>query len=132
MCKCIRGSKQAFTMIETIFVIVIIGILAATAIPKLVATRDDANAVKIVNALSVCINDAGNEYIRTGSFHGFTHGVNATVSCQFASECFDFLEDDDNGTLSVDGNTSADSKACQLAKDIASKNVLSTIHNFYF
>ena len=34
--------KSAFTMIELVFVIVVLGILAAVAIPKLVATRDDA------------------------------------------------------------------------------------------
>ncbi|KIM13366.1 MAG: hypothetical protein KU38_01565 [Sulfurovum sp. FS08-3] len=33
---------QAFTMIELVFAIVIIGILAAVAVPKLAATRDDA------------------------------------------------------------------------------------------
>ena len=34
--------RTAFTMIELVFVIVILGILAAIAIPKLAATRDDA------------------------------------------------------------------------------------------
>ena len=34
--------KKAFTMVELIFVIVIIGILSAIAIPKFAATRDDA------------------------------------------------------------------------------------------
>ena len=34
--------KKAFTMIELVFVIVVIGILSAIAIPKFAATRDDA------------------------------------------------------------------------------------------
>lgn len=34
--------KKAFTMLELIFVIVVIGILSAIAIPKFAATRDDA------------------------------------------------------------------------------------------
>jgi general secretion pathway protein G len=133
MYKVTHNLNQAFTMIETIFVIVIIGILAAVAIPKLAATRDDANAVKIANAVSVCINDAGDEYIRTGSFHGFTQkDANLTVSCRFASKCFEFVEDDDNGSLSVDANTSQDSRACKSAQDIASRNLLSSVHSFYF
>lgn len=40
------SSKKAFTMIELIFVIVVIGILSAIAIPKLAATRDDAQITK--------------------------------------------------------------------------------------
>ena len=36
------SSKKAFTVIELIFVIVVIGILAAIAVPKFAATRDDA------------------------------------------------------------------------------------------
>ena len=38
---------KAFTMIELIFMIVILGILAAVAIPRLAATRDDAEIVKV-------------------------------------------------------------------------------------
>lgn len=38
--------KNAFTMIELVFVIVILGILAAIAIPKFAATRTDAEITK--------------------------------------------------------------------------------------
>ena len=38
--------KKAFTMIELIFIIVIIGILASVAVPKFAATRDDAEITK--------------------------------------------------------------------------------------
>ena len=40
------SSKKAFTMVELVFVIVIIGILAAIAVPKFAATRDDAIITK--------------------------------------------------------------------------------------
>jgi len=38
--------KKAFTMVELIFIIVIIGILASFALPRLSATRDDALVAK--------------------------------------------------------------------------------------
>ena len=46
------SSKKAFTMIELIFVIVVIGILSAIAIPRLAATRDDAKITRALATLS--------------------------------------------------------------------------------
>lgn len=42
----IYQNRKAFTMLELTFVIVIIGILSAIAIPKFAATRDDALVTK--------------------------------------------------------------------------------------
>ncbi|ASM39887.1 prepilin-type N-terminal cleavage/methylation domain-containing protein [Campylobacter sp. RM12327] len=60
--------KKGFTMIELIFVIVILGILAAVAIPRLSATRDDAEAVKAATNLSTIISDLGAYYTSQGAF----------------------------------------------------------------
>ncbi|MFL1706137.1 type II secretion system protein [Campylobacter sp. MOP7] len=55
-------------MIELIFVIVILGILAAVAIPRLSATRDDAEIAKIATNLSTLISDIGGYYTSQGNF----------------------------------------------------------------
>jgi len=55
-------SRNAFTLIELIFVIVIISILAIVAIPMLQVTRDDAKISVSLNEVSQLINDMSTYY----------------------------------------------------------------------
>lgn len=58
--------KRAFTMIELIFVIVLIGILASIAIPKLAATRDDADSAICALEVAQLTREISNNYTVVG------------------------------------------------------------------
>ena len=53
--------KRAFTMIELIFVIVVIGILASIAIPRFAATRDDAEITKAIATIGAIKSSVATE-----------------------------------------------------------------------
>ncbi|MCI7464104.1 MAG: type II secretion system GspH family protein [Campylobacter sp.] len=61
--------KKGFTMIELIFVIVILGILASVAIPRLAATREDAEISAAVANLRTLVSDVSAYYVAKGSFN---------------------------------------------------------------
>ena len=60
--------KKGFTMIELIFVIVILGILASVAIPRLAATREDAEISATVANLRTLVSDVTAYYTAKGEF----------------------------------------------------------------
>ena len=69
--------RDGFTMIELIFVIVIIGILASVAIPKLAATRDDAKQSALMANTRICIDDLVGGYKGQGN----TITINSDLAC---------------------------------------------------
>lgn len=60
--------RKAFTMIELIFVIVILGVLAAIAMPRLAATRDDAAIARAATDFNTIIQDVAAYRISQNSF----------------------------------------------------------------
>lgn len=54
-------TRKAFTMIELVFVIVVIGVLSSIAIPKFAATRDSAIYTKMTATLAAVRNSLATE-----------------------------------------------------------------------
>ena len=90
--------KKGFTMIELIFVIVILGVLASVAIPRLAATRDDAEVAKAATNLTTAVSDITAYYTAKGNFKGSNSTTLVT---------FDKLTNalDKEGKLNVKGKT---------------------------
>ena len=92
--------RKAFTMIELVFVIVVIGILAAIAVPKLAATRDDAVITKaktVVSAVRSSVNTERQKRILRGDFTAITQ-----LNYNNSSAAFDkFNPDKDGNSASV-------------------------------
>ena len=65
--------KNAFTLIEVVFIILIIGILAMVAIPRLSATYDDAKVSVALNDIGTLINDLSTYYT---SFDTYSPNLN--------------------------------------------------------
>ncbi len=99
--------RNAFSVIELIFVIVILGILAAVAIPKLAATRDDAVVTALIADVKTCVNDAIAAYKGQGSAPDLT-AIPACVAANANGATItingDFVNVVNSGLSTLDGD----------------------------
>ncbi len=128
-------------MIELIFVIVILGILAAVAIPKLAATRDDAKIAKGATEVAQLVSDFGSYYTAQGEFNdsvavmtnvkttadtpaafSYTNGAGT------AEDCVDFNVSTTDGNLTV-ASANGTSAVCKGIVGALGTKILKT-HSF--
>ena len=134
--------RAGFTMIELIFVIVIIGVLAAIAMNKLSATRDDAKITKAIANLKTCVGDMAARYTAQGKL--VTADINASNACKVTNTENCFAVDTNSSTtndtaikVTYVGSSTTPGTWCPLAaQDATAKDLaLDTgtkvkVHNF--
>jgi len=87
-----KSNKKAFTMIELIFVIVVIGILSAIAIPRFSATRDDAVITKAITTVASVRNAIATERQKRILRGDFTPIGDLSASNTAGDPIFDFFD----------------------------------------
>ncbi|MDY0121115.1 MAG: type II secretion system protein [Sulfurimonas sp.] len=87
--------KKAFTIIELIFVIVILGILAAVAVPKLSATRNDAIVSTEVMGASQLLKNLGTQWATKENWTEYS-----VLDANKIAKCFTFSATSD-GNVTV-------------------------------
>ena len=93
-------NRKAFTMIELVFVIVVIGILSAIAIPKFAATRDDATITKArttVASIRSALSTERQKRILRGKFDALTALDDGTANAT-SDEIFNYYDGNTTGS----------------------------------
>ena len=118
--------KGAFTVIELIFTIIIIALLASVSIPRFQATKDDAATATILTQLADCITYAGTYYTARGIV-----SLDAP-DCDASKKCFDIdIKDDPHeGKIVVKSGSGVvnakdkDKEYCKMAYKLSEKKSL--------
>lgn len=82
-----QSQQSAFTLIELLLVVVILGILAAVAIPQFADSSEEARASSLQSNLAVLRNSV--EYYRTnhaGKYPGYPSGGGAPTAAEVANQ----------------------------------------------
>ncbi len=91
--------RKAFTLVEMVFVVAVIGILMAVAIPKFSATRDDASVTRAKNTLASlrsALTQEAQKRMMEGNYTQISN-LGGTINSN-DSVIFDYFDGDSNNS----------------------------------
>ena len=104
--------RPGWTVIELIFIIIIIGLLAGIAIGKLAVTRDDAKLSVTVANMNICIQDAYNHYNATHI--DYTATIHSSACDLNNTKCYDIVYAVNGVDFNVSLNTTRESYCADI------------------
>lgn len=121
--------KKAFTILELVFVIVILGILAAIALPKMSSSKDEAEVSKSLNNLKTLINDISiytlkNDHLSSIKTMSNVSGVENVDLSNFNGIKVNFRVGDDKECLKLVFINKANFILMGISSNEASKNAI--------
>lgn len=81
--KGLLGNQSGFTLVELVIVVIILGVLAAVAVPKMMAQQGDAVLVQLQGDLRSCFTDVTKELIKSGGDQACDLSTLAVVGATF-------------------------------------------------
>lgn len=116
--------KNAFTLIEVVFSIVIIGILASVSTSRFASTRMDAKIFAEIAGVKIVLTNLGAEYATKNAFIDYTE-----ADASKAVKCFRFnIESDGNVTVDMipSASTECPHEIYTVVKSLATNTILSS------
>lgn len=119
--------KGAFSLLELIFVIVILGIIASFAVPKFLDTKDRATASAIKRDVDIAINSIQAYYMLNQTINAISDAV--TVNTTNWTLDPNTKLSDKSGCLTLEIVTSSNVKTLQLNLTTSTSSVCTKLRN---
>ena len=119
--------KGAFSLLELIFVIVILGIIASFAVPKFLDTKDRATASAIKRDVDTAINSIQAYYMLNQTINAISDAVSVNTTNWILNP--NTKLSDKSGCLTLEIVTSSNVKTLQLNLTTSTSSVCTKLRN---
>lgn len=120
--------RSGFTMIELVFIIVILGILASVAVPRMIMSRDDACYAKLRTNLSEAQSDLTRAYTKefmkgnTVKDDNIEKILNDTLVANTSGKCRFEIGNVSNGVANITMTVGKDTMGLKTERDLVTKS----------